>query len=156
MIFTFYQIMFTFSRMSDFPKVLDWNQGLVSNLFCVCQLSLQLVIWLVSWSFTVTGAKKPSTLVTKRWAHAQPFPVPHNGQPFSPPQTFFLSLFSCFWLFSYLIFVLNECYLLKKIGSDLYFQSQDVNFTYTSTGTHQEFYLVFFCGKTGSRFLYWL
>lgn len=42
--FMFYQIIFTFSRMSDFPKVLDWNQGLVSNLFFVYQLSLQSVI----------------------------------------------------------------------------------------------------------------
>lgn len=44
--------------------------------------------------------------------------------------------------------------LIEKIGSDFYFQSQEVKFTCTSTGTPQEFYLVFFCGKTGSSFLY--
>lgn len=95
MIFTFYQFMFTFYRMNDFPKVLDWNQGLVSNLFCVCQLSLQLVIWLVSWSFTVTGAKKPSVLVTKRWAHSQPLPTSPQRSPLQPLPNFILSLFSC-------------------------------------------------------------
>lgn len=81
--------MFAFSRMSDFPKVLDWSRGPVSSLFCVCQLSQRLVTWLVSWSFTVTGAKKPSTTVTKRWARVPTSsrwsglhcPSPHSKLP---------------------------------------------------------------------------
>lgn len=117
MIFMFYQIMFAFSRMRDFPKVLDWNQGLVSNLFCVYQLSLQLVIWLVSWSFTVTGAKKPSTLLTKRWAHAQPFPTSLQWSALQPPpQTFFSHCCGVCYLFcTWYLLSLNVTYWKKQV-----------------------------------------
>lgn len=148
--------MFAFSRMSDFPKVLGWSQGPVSNPFCVCQLSQRLVTWLVSWSFTVTGAKKPSTTVTKRWAHVQPLPTsPRWSGLHSRPSPYSkrpsLTLLMSLYLFhAWFLFLLKK----KKIGSDLYFQLEEVK--YTSTGTHQEFSLVFFCGWTDSRFLYWL
>lgn len=81
-------------------------------------------------------------------------PLPHMVSTSAPPRLPSLTLLMCFLPFPYLIVVLIEHYLLKKIGSDLSFQSQEVKFTYPSTGKHQEFYLVFFCGKTGSRFLY--
>lgn len=73
------------------------------------------------------------------------FPFPHNGQDCSPvpPVTpnVLLLLFS--WVYTF--FMLDfYSYWKKKIGNDLYFQSEEVK--YTSTETHQEFYLVLFYG----------
>lgn len=68
-------------------------------------------------------------------------PPPRHGHDVTPPTpNFLMSFFS--WV--YIFFMLDFCSYQKKkkkkkIGSDFYFQSEEVK--YASTGTHQEFYL---------------